>query len=129
MASPRGHLEGTVLNRGDQALTRSAHWWRVAGGVAVLLALIAVAVALAPPYLENMQFQRYLDRTIERSQNPGILVAEIVDHAGRLGLPVRAGDVHVTRSTNGLRVEIIYVVHVDLPLYTVDLHFHPAAGG
>jgi hypothetical protein len=33
------------------------------------------------------------------------------------------------RSGNKLRVDIIYVIRVDLPLYTVDLHFHPAAGG
>jgi hypothetical protein len=33
----------------------------------------------------------------------------------------------VVRNGNGVRVEIVYVVRVDMPLYTVDLHFHPAA--
>ena len=28
----------------------------------------------------------------------------------------------------GLRIDVRYVVRVDLPVYTVDLHFHPGAG-
>jgi hypothetical protein len=87
-----------------------------------------VIAALTPPYFENMEFQRYLDQTVERSQSPDVLTADIVNKAAQLGLPVHAGDVHVTRRGNGLHVDIIYVIRVDLGVYTVDLHFHPAAG-
>jgi hypothetical protein len=101
--------------------------WRRAAGVAVLALLVFVAVALIPPYNENYMFQQFLDNVSEKKQTPEAAQAEIVNQAARLGLPVRAGDVHVTRSANGIRVDIIYVVRVDLPLYTVDLHFHPSA--
>lgn len=94
----------------------------------MLVVLVVVASALIPPYFENMEFQRYLDRAVGRSQSPEGLVADVVNKAAQLGLPVRAGDVHVTRTGSGLRVDLIYVIRVDLPLYTVDLHFHPAAG-
>jgi hypothetical protein len=101
--------------------------WRTAAGVFVLIALLLVAIALWPPYFENFRFQRWLDDQAERRQAPEALQAAIVDKAAQLGLPVRAGDVHVTRTGNALRVDIVYVVRVDIPLYTVDLHFHPAA--
>jgi hypothetical protein len=110
-------------------MTQSAHRWRMVAGVGVLVVLLIVGGALLPPYVDNMKFQRYLDRAVERSPAPDILQAEILNRAAQMGLPVRAGDVRVNRTGNGLRVEIIYVVRVDLPLYTVDLHFHPAAGG
>ncbi len=98
-------------------------------GLGVLVLLIVVTSALVPAYFENMEFQRYLDSAVQRSQSPEGLVADVVNKAAQLGLPVHAGDVHVTKTENGLRVELIYIVRVDLPLYTVDLHFHPAAGG
>lgn len=94
----------------------------------MLVVLLVVAGFLIPAYFENMEFQRYLDRAVERTQSPESLVADVVNKAAQMGLPVRAGDVHVTRTGSGLRVELIYVIRVDLPLYTVDLHFHPAAG-
>lgn len=110
-------------------MTAAAHRWRVVAGVGVLIALVVVAGVLIPPYFDNMKLQRYLDDAVERAQSPDALVADVVNKAAQLGLPVRSGDVRVTRKGNGLRVEIVYVIRVDLPLYTVDLHFHPAAGG
>lgn len=103
--------------------------WRVAAGIGVLLALALMGAALAPPYFENMTFQRYLDSAVESSSSPEVLKAQIVNKAGQMGLPVHAGDVRVSKTDNGLRVDIVYVIRVDLPLYTVDLHFHPSAGG
>ncbi len=93
----------------------------------MLVILIVVCIALTPPYFQNLELQRYLDRAVDRTQVPDALVADVVNKAAQLGLPVRSGDVHVTRTSSGLRVEIIYIIRVDLPLYTVDLHFHPAA--
>lgn len=101
--------------------------WRRIAGVAVLAIFVAVAIALVPPYLNNAKFQRYLDGAVEHAQAPEIVQANIVGKAGEMGLPVRTGDVHVTRSGNGVSVDIVYVVRVDFPLYTVDLHFHPSA--
>jgi hypothetical protein len=110
-------------------MTASAHRWRVAAGVGVLVVFLAVTGALIPPYFQNMEFQRYLDHAVERTQSPDMLVADVVNKAAQMGLPVRAGDVHVAHTGSGLRVDLIYVIRVDLPMYTVDLHFHPAAGG
>jgi hypothetical protein len=100
----------------------------VIAGVGVLVVFTIVIAALIPPYFENMRFQRYLDDLVTQTESPDILRAQILNQAAQLGLPVKAGDVKVSRKGNGLRVEIVYIIRVDLPLYTVDLHFHPAAG-
>jgi hypothetical protein len=101
--------------------------WRRAAGVAVLALLAVIAIPLLPPYVRNFRFQRSLDDLMARPQTPELLQAAVVNRAGEMGLPVRTGDVKVTREGNGLRVDIVYVVRVDFPMYTVDLHFHPAS--
>jgi hypothetical protein len=40
---------------------------------------------------------------------------------------VRADDVRIKRSPEGLQIEVRYAVRVDLPGYTVNLHFFPGA--
>ena len=49
--------------------------------------------------------------------------------ASSLGIPLHTGDVTVERHSANLHIRALYVVRVDLPLYTVDLHFRPEAGG
>jgi hypothetical protein len=97
--------------------------------VLVLLALIAVL--LAPPYYHDWQLQGYLralvhdQATANRSED--LVRALVVDKAAALGLPVHSPDVHVTRVKDKVKIEVLYIVHIDLPVYTVDLHFRPAA--
>ena len=93
----------------------------------VLLALIAVL--LAPPYYHDWQLQRYLKALVQdqavANRSTDLIRALIVDKAAGLGLPVRTADVHVTRTNNKTKIEVLYIVHIDLPVYTVDLHFRP----
>ena|SRR5690349_12042232 len=107
--------------------------WRVLAGIAVLVALGAMAIPLLPPYLENWKLQRYLNDLMDdpatAGKSPEAIRASIVNHAGALGLAVHGDDVRVTRSDKAFKVEVLYVVHVDLAAYAVDLHFRPAAGG
>ena len=107
--------------------------WRTAAGFAVLLLLGFMGVRLIPPYFENWKLQQYVndlaaDSTLS-SQSPEIIRSNIVNKAAALSLPVHDADVRVTRPQNALKIEVLYVVHVDLPGYSVDLHFRPAAGG
>jgi Domain of unknown function (DUF4845) len=108
-----------------------APFWRVAAGVAVLLVMVAIGVLLIPPYVENWKLQSFIN---DLAADPGIakkppemIRANIVDKAASLGLPVHTDDVRVTKSGDAYRIEVLYVVHVDLPIYTVDLHFRPKA--
>jgi len=106
--------------------------WRIAAGVLVLAALAAFGVVLTPLYYHNYLFQHFVSEAAQRVENKTksdeLLREWIVDKASALDLPVKAADVHIKRSDAGLRIDVIYAVRVDLPGYTVKLHFYPGAG-
>ena len=105
---------------------------RVIAGVAVLGVLVAIGVVLIPPYVANWKLERYVNALSEdpasATQSPAAIQAKVAEKAASLGLPLRADDVRVTISGDALRIDALYVVHVDIAGYTVDLHFRPAAG-
>ena len=104
---------------------------RSAAAVVVLAFLVIIGLRVLPPYLDNLSLQRFIERAITdvdlRSGPPEILKAKVADEAGRLGAPVRIDQVDVTRNGSRGRVQVLYVVRVDLGIYTVDLHFRPGA--
>jgi hypothetical protein len=106
---------------------------RTVAGIVVLILLLAMAVRLAPPYVENFRLQQYVNDLAAdpntASQPPEAIRANIVRKAAALGLPVHDPDVHVMHTENTFKIQVLYLVHVDLPGYSVDLHFRPAAGG
>jgi hypothetical protein len=106
--------------------------WRVAAALVVLIVLVTLASQLLPIYLSNMRLQQFVEETARQpgsSERPdGTLQAAVLNKAAALGLPVRSNNVRVERSPEGLRIDVRYVVRVDLPFYTVDLHFYPGAG-
>jgi len=97
----------------------------------VLAVLVLMGALLAPPYFENWRLQRYLNALshdpASRQRSIDFLRALVVDKAAGMGLPVRIGDVQITPGPGAPKIEVLYVVHVDLPVYTVDLHFRPSA--
>ena len=103
----------------------------MAAGVLVLAALVLFAVELMPLYYHSYQFQRFVSAATQRVENQkksdDLLREWVVDKAASLDLPVKAGDVHIKRTLEGLRIEVRYAVRVDLPGYTVNLHFFPGA--
>ena len=106
---------------------------RTIAGVAVLLILVAIGIALLPPYVQNWKLQRYVNGLVDdpatANQPSEVVRDEVVNRAVALGLPVHAADVQVTRPQDGVRIDVLYLVHVDFAGYSVDLHFRPAAGG
>ena len=106
--------------------------WRIAAGIGVLGALVFIAVRLAPIYIDNYEFQRYVEEITQSAGNQArsddLLRTWVVEKATALDLPVRAQDVQVKRSSDGVRIDVRYMVRVNLPVYSVDLHFYPGAG-
>jgi hypothetical protein len=91
-----------------------------------------IAVRMAPIYIDNYELQRYVEEITQSAGNQArsddLLRTWVVEKATALDLPVRAKDVQVKRSSGGVRIDVRYVVRVDLPVYSVDLHFYPGAG-
>ena len=106
--------------------------WRIAAAVAVLAALAGFGAVFAPIYLDNLQLGRYVSELAHSAsagaQSDDALRAAVVRKAKELDLPIKEDNVQVTRAPEGLRIEVRYRVRVDLPGYTVDLHFYPGAG-
>ncbi len=106
--------------------------WRIAAGIAVLLALLGIVAVFTPIYIHNLQLQSFvasLTQSASNSQNvDDRLRAQVLDKAHALNLPVTANDVQIVHSADGLRIDVRYFVTVNLPGYTVSLHFYPGAG-
>jgi hypothetical protein len=101
-------------------------------GVAVLLILVVLGVLLIPPYASNWRLQSYVNDLVDDpaiARLPAEAVrARVLNEAASLGLPVHGEDVRVAASQGALRIDVLYIVHVDVAGYTVDLHFRPTAG-
>jgi hypothetical protein len=106
---------------------------RKIAGVAVLVVLLAIGGMLMPPYIQNWKLQRYVNGLVDdpatASQPSDAIRDKVVLRGGALGLPIRSGDVQVSRPANSVRIDVLYIVHFDFAGYSVDLHFRPTAGG
>jgi len=107
--------------------------WRIAAAAGILAALVGLVAVLAPTYFHNLDLQSYVSGLTrepgERNRSDEALRVQIVDKARELGLPVNADDVRITRAVDGKleHIDVRYFVDVNLPGYTVKLHFYPGA--
>jgi hypothetical protein len=105
---------------------------RQAAGVTVLAILVFLGVRLIPIYLHNQELQQFVEDVTHRAAAPtssdDVLRSWVLSKAADLELPVVADNVHIQRTSDSVRIEVQYAVRVNLPLYTVDLHFYPGAG-
>ena len=114
--------------------------WRIVAAAAALATLLFFILAFAPIYIRNFELQSFVatvPRRIEEQTKSGaapsddLLRSWVLDKARSLDLPVAADNVQIQRSpTTGVveRIDVHYSVRVDLPGYTVSLHFYPGAG-
>jgi hypothetical protein len=106
--------------------------WRIAAAVVILAGLAYFLAIFTPIYVRNQRLQSYvsgLTQTVENTQkSDDLLRTWVLDKAHELNLPVAADNVHIRRTANALQIDVRYFVRVDLPGYTVDLHFYPGAG-
>ena len=107
--------------------------WRKAVGIAVLAALAFFIAIFTPIYFHNFELRDYVDkltRSVDnQKESDDLLRTQVVEKAHELKLPsVTADNVHVFRSADRMRIEVRYRVSVNMPGYTVMLHFYPGAG-
>ena len=114
------------------AASRRVSYWRLAAGIAVLVVLVAMGARLIPIYVHNIELQQFVEDVAHRpaaaTSADDILRTWVMDKAADLDLPVKRDNVQIQRSADGVHIIVRYVVRVDMPLYTVNLHFYPGAG-
>ena len=103
------------------------------------LALLAIGVYVGaeviPPYFANYQFQDAIDTEAKMAtystKGEDAIRDSVFKQAQNLEIPVTRDDIkvqHTGNQANGtVFIETDYTVHVDLPGYPLDLHFHPAS--
>ena len=98
----------------------------------MLAALLGFGALFAPIYINNLRLQQYVAKITQdeatAKQPDEVLRSAVLDKANTLNLPVKADNVHIDHSREGIRIDVRYFVRVTLPGYTVDLHFYPGAG-
>ena len=106
---------------------------RLIAGAAVLLILVILGALLVAPYAANWRLQSYLNDLADdpaTAQKPADAVrSAVVNEAAGLGLPVHSEDVQVDPTAAGIKIEVLYIVHVNIAGSAIDLHFRPTAGG
>ena len=96
---------------------------------------VYVGAEIIPPYFANYQFQDAIDTEARlatySNKNEDSLRDSVFKQAQNLEIPVTRDDIKVqrtgTQGTGSVFIETDYTVHVDLPGYPLDLHFHPAS--
>lgn len=106
---------------------RKLPFWRLVAGLFVFGSLVSVLIALTPIYFDNYQLQRYLRNVTRHPAADETLRSEILRRARQLDLPVTGGDIQIGHAGGKVQVQMKYAVEMALPLYRVDLHFHPDA--
>jgi hypothetical protein len=101
-------------------------------GAAVLAILAFLAVRLIPIYVHNLELQQFVEKVAHRTavakNSDDVLRTWVLDKAADVDLPVKADNVQIQRTGGAVRIDVRYEVRVDMPLYTVNLHFYPGAG-
>lgn len=105
---------------------------RVWLAILLLGVFVYITGSLTPYFIANLRLERYVVELTHSpataTSTPATVRAQVVDRAHQLGLPVEASDVQVDLSGRGARISVRYQVTVNLPGYTVKLHFAPGAG-
>lgn len=103
----------------------------------LILGLLAMGVwvsaELIPPYFSNYEFQDTLDTEARlgtySTKGDDVIRDEVFRKAQDLELPISKEQIKVERTGNvgsgSVLIETDYTIHVDLPGYPLDLHFHP----
>ncbi len=103
--------------------------WRIAAGIAALLVMALLGARLLPAYWRNLAFQRSLQNVAQQALSSGASDDQTrinaINAAAVMGIPLRLNQIRLRRAPNRLEIEVIYAVPLEIPLYSVDLHFRP----
>ena len=106
--------------------------WRIAAATFVVVGLALFLLKVGPIYFHNLELQNFVGDLAARPQTTGqadeLVRSQVLEKARALDLPVQPDNVKIARTGNQMRIDVRYIVTVDLPGYTVDLHFYPGAG-
>jgi hypothetical protein len=101
----------------------------VGGAVALIVILIAIKVAPIMIHVGELdkQIGVYADRANRREYNDKRIERAILTKAETLDLPVTKKDIKIERTSNRIKITVVYDVPIEFPGYTYvwhKEHFH-----
>jgi hypothetical protein len=101
----------------------------VGGAVALIVALIAIKVAPIMIHVGELdkQIGVYADRANRREYNDKRIERAILTKAESLDLPVTKKDIKIKRTSNRIKITVVYEIPIEFPGYTYvwhKEHFH-----
>jgi len=108
--------------------------WRIVAAALILGILGLLLAVCAPYYFHNLKLQSYVSEltqgVADKNQSDGEIRFLVLEKAHQLALPITGDNVHIIRQPDGAvkHIDVRYMVPIDVPGYTVKLHFYPGAG-
>lgn len=101
----------------------------VGGAVALIVILVAIKVAPIMIHVGELdkQIGVYADRANRREYNDKRIERAIITKAESLDLPVTKKDIKIKRTSNRIKITVVYDVPIEFPGYTYvwhKEHFH-----
>ena len=101
----------------------------VGGAVALIVILIAIKVAPIMIHVGELdkQIGVYADRANRREYNDKRIERAILTKAEQLDLPVTKKDISIKRTSNRIKIVVVYDIQIEFPGYTHvwhKEHFH-----
>ena len=101
-------------------------------GMLVVVAAVYAAWMIFPPFFANYQLEEAMDDAarglyVNYSRSESEFRDQVLKEARTLSIPLTNENLHIEHGPNDYYVWGDYSVHVDLPLYPLDLNFHPAS--
>jgi len=101
----------------------------VGGAVALIVVLVAIKVAPIMIHVGELdkQIGVYADRANRREYNDKRIERAILTKAEQLDLPVTKEDISIKRTSNRIKIVVVYNIRIEFPGYTYvwhKEHFH-----
>ncbi len=101
----------------------------VGGAVALIVILVAIKVAPIMIHVGELdkQIGVYADRANRREYNDKRIERAILTKAEQLDLPVTKKDISIKRTSNRIKITVVYDIPIEFPGYTYvwhKEHFH-----
>jgi hypothetical protein len=99
--------------------------------IAIVVAGVYVIWQLLPPYYNSYQFQDFVESEARlnsyNTKSEDEIREGLIKKARELDIPLGDKELKVIRTAGEVAISAEYTIHVDLPLYPVDLHFAPTS--
>jgi Domain of unknown function (DUF4845) len=107
--------------------------FRALSGLLLVVAMFYCSYKFLPVYLAAYQFDDAIKEEAKLAaysqRSDADIQANVFKKAQDFEIPIKPEGIHVQRSNADLNISADYRVHVDLPLFPLDLDFHPSSKG